>query len=309
MTTRFRRTLLLGLTFVACGRLPGPGEYDARDVRGNYALSYDDRLTLRLDVGGGVREVTQTGYGGVVDFGTVNGQPVTLDLAAFCARPDVQCPSEAFWAKVAVDQPNLEKNGLTLQTLHVVDDTVHALDAGVRAKALGGLVNHEADDAFLLGLGADGAANSNCLLLGLSLAGGRFTRVGERQETVMQHRTPSGRPCTPADAGVDGGAGDAGAADGGAGDAGAPEACTLTAVKKRVVPPQAKVAGIADGRVVVGWFGGCAFGPVLAGAVLSLETGFTGTRTGDFDPPPYTPAQVVLPDGGLDGGSTADAGP
>jgi hypothetical protein len=45
---------------------------------------------------------------------------------------------------------------------------------------------------------------------------------------------------------------------------------------------------------------------------LTLETGFTGTRTGNYDPPPFTPAQVVLPDGGLDGGVTdggADAGP
>ena len=36
-----------------------------------------------------------------------------------------------------------------------------------------------------------------------------------------------------------------------------------------------------------------------------LETGYTGKRTGDFDPPPFTPAPVVLPDSGFpeDGGA------
>ena len=61
--------------------------------------------------------------------------------------------------------------------------------------------------------------------------------------------------------------------------------------------------------VFVGWAGGCAFGPALVGATLTLQTGFTGTRTGDFDPPPYTPAEVVVPDGGFDAETSVDAGP
>lgn len=302
--TRWNRVVALGLAFSACGRAPGPGEFDERDVSGNYALSWDDKLTLKLDLGGGVREVTQNGYGGIADFGTVNGQPLRLDLMQFCARPEVECPSEVFWKKVSITQPDLKKNGLALQALTVIDDTVHTLDAGQRAKALGGLVDHKQDDAYLLGLGAAGASSANCLALGISLAGGRFTRVGEHTDTVMEFRTPSGRACTPSDGGVV----DAGTSDGGA-DAGAPEPCALTPVKKRVVPPNAPVEGIADGRVFMGYFGGCAFGPIVAGAVLTIETGYTGRRTGAFDPPPFTPAPVVLPDGGLDGGFSSDGGP
>lgn len=300
------RILLAALLFIACGVEPGPGpgQFDARDVSGNYELTYDDRLTLKLDVGGAVREVTQTGYGGVVDFGMVNGQPVRLDLTAFCAKPEVKCPSEAFWARAAITQPNLSQNRFELQQLTVVNDSTRMLPAGQRAESLSGLVDHAQNDRFLLGLGAQGGANDACLALAVSLAGGRFTRVGERQETVIEGRTPRNQPCS-----LDAGSLDAGlVVDGGALDGGA-AVCQPTMVTRRVVPPGAAVEGIADGKVFLGWTGGCAFGPFLVGATLTLETGFTGRRTGRFDPPPYTPAPVVLPpDGGLDGGAR-DGGP
>jgi len=45
------------------------------------------------------------------------------------------------------------------------------------------------------------------------------------------------------------------------------------------------VTGIVDGKVGMGFSGGCAFGPVLLGATITLETGFAGERTGDFAPP------------------------
>ena len=81
-------------------------------------------------------------------------------------------------------------------------------------------------------------------------------------------------------------------------------------VKKLVIPAGAAPNGIDEGRVFEGWAGGCAFGPIVAGAVLTLETGFTGKRTGAYDPPPFTPAPVVLPDGGVDSsdGGASDAG-
>ena len=174
----------------------------------------------------------------------------------------------------------------------------------MRAAALGGLVNHDDDDRFLLGLGANAGANQACLALALSLAGGRFTHAGEHVETSMELPHAKGRACTPSDGGVDAGAGPA--------DGGAPVPCTLTEVKRLVVPPGAAVSGIADGKVLLGFAGGCAFGPILVGAALTMETGFAGVRTGDYDPPPFTPAAVVLPDGGLpesalDGGSDAGA--
>lgn len=304
------RLLLATLAFVSCGGPgPDPRQFDARDVSGNYELTYDDRLTLKLDVGGAVREVTQTGYGGIVDFGMVNGQPARIDLTAFCAKPEVKCPSEAFWSKAAITQPNLSQNRIELQQLTVVNNSMRTLPAGQRAESLSGLVDHRQDDRFLLGLGAEAASNDACLALTLSLAGGRFTRVGERQETSIEGRTPQNQPCA-LDAGVtDAGSIDAGLLpDGGARDAGQPFVCSPTMITRRVVPPNAAVEGIADGKVFLGWTGGCAFGPFLVGATLTLETGFTGRRTGTFDPPPFTPAPIVLPDGGFDAGAR-DAGP
>lgn len=303
---------VLGLS---CGG-GGNSTPEERDVSGNYALTYDDHLKLRLDVGGAVREVTAQGYGNIVDFGTINGQPTTLDLTSFCGRPEVQCPSESFWSKGAVTQPDLRANRLDLQKLVVVDDTNHRLDAGVRAASLSGLIDHSQDDRFLLGLGAQAGSNQACIALSLSLAGGRFSRVGEHEETSLEPRTQAGRVCS-----LDAGVADAGSSDGGATDAGLlPDGgvdCTLVPVKRIVVPPDAAVDGIKEGKVFVGWAGGCAFGPILAGAVLTLETGYVGTRTGAYDPPPFTPAPVVLPDGGLDGGAVdggavdggADGGP
>lgn len=287
------------LMTLSCGLACGGGDPVERDVTGNYAIRYDDQLRLQLNVGGAIREVTMNGYGGVADFGVINGSPVTLDLTDFCAKPEVQCPSELLWSKVAVDQPDLER-GADLQTLVVIDNEQRTFDAGVRAPAVAGLIDHANNDRFIIGLGAEAGVNGNCAALGISLAGGRFSRVGEREVTSLEPRTQKGRPCA-LDAGVDA---DAGAllADGGVD-------CSLVEVTKLVAPAGAVVNGVKDGTVFVGWAGGCAFGPALVGATLTLQTGFTGTRTGDFDPPPYTPAEVVVPDGGFDAETSVDAGP
>ncbi|MBS1151680.1 MAG: hypothetical protein H6Q89_3378 [Myxococcaceae bacterium] len=298
--------MLLGLS----GCEPAPKGFDARDVRGNYDLTYDNNLKVALYLGGAVREVTATGYGNVLDFGTWQGQPLKLDLTQWCDRPEVQCPSEVFWPKVAVDQPDLKASNVKLQKLMVVNDTQHTLDAGVQAAVVAGLVNHDDFDRFVVGLGAGGGSSSNCVLLGLSLAGGRFSHVGEKFEEVTVFRTPLGAACDP-DAGIaDAGSADAGTADAGLSDAGladAGPACAPVMVKKLVTPNGAVTNGIAEGRIGIGWAGACAFGPVVAGAVLTLETNFTGKRTGNFDPPPFTPVEVTLPDGGLDAG-TLDGG-
>lgn len=294
-----KRAVIALLFLAACEQVSGGN--DTRDVSGNYELTYDNQLKLTLDIAGARREATATGYGGIVDFGTYNGQPVTLDLTAFCAKNEVQCPNEAFWPKVAINQPNLSANKFLLQTLAVIDNTVHALDAGLKAPAVAGLVDNGNFDRFVLGLGASGASGANCLAYSLSLASGRFTRAGEKLEDVVVYQTPAGKSCSP-DAGVL----DAGPSDAGAADAGT-TACNALTTKKLVIPKGASVNGIGDGKILLGWGGGCAFGPFLAGATLVIETGYTGKRTGAFDPPPYTQPPVVLPDGGLDAG-TADGG-
>ena len=302
--------ILFATVIVSCGKAGGGSTAEARDVSGNYTLTYDNKLKIKLDVAGAVREVNQEGYGGIVDFGMVNGSPTTLDLTAFCAKPEVLCPSEAFWSKVAITQPDLLRNQLDLQKLVVVNDTEHVLDAGVRAASLSGLVDHNQQDRFLLGLGASGDGTANCIALQVSLAGGRFSRVGEHEVTTMELRTMAGRVCS-LDAGVlDAGSGDAGVSDGGADDAGVdprylPDGgfdCTLVPITRLAFPAGAVVDGIKEGKVFLGWAGGCAFGPVLAGATITFETGYTGRWTGLYDPPPFTEVPVQLPDGGADAG-------
>lgn len=303
----------------SCGR---GGTVEERDVRGNYALTYDDRLTLKLDVGGAVREVTVQGAGAIVDFGVINGQPVKLNLSEFCARPEVKCPSEQFWPRISVDQPELLKNPSALQPLRVIDDTNHPLPMGQKATSLGGLVNHADVDRFVVGLGLEGASQSTCAAFAVSFATGRFTRQGESVSTVYRYRLPNGLECKPPvsacadDGGIgrDGGYGDGGSTDAGCADGGIDAhdggidggvACQWVAVNEIVQTPAAPIDGIREGRVGFAWAGGCAFGPFLAGATLYLETGYSGKRTGPFDPPPYTPAEVVLPDGGFPDGASS----
>lgn len=182
---------------------------------------------MRLDVGGAVRERTANGWGEVVDFGTVNGKPVTLDLAAHCAKPDVDCPSEVYWDAVAINQVDVHKKQ-NLYGLKVRDR--RPADQGGTGKTLDGILDHGKQDAFVVGLGANagsgGSGGAGCAALALSIAEGQFRR-------------------------------DAGGA----------------------------VDGIDKGRVKLGWLGGCAFGPLLLGATLTVETGYTGTRVGDVSLP------------------------
>ncbi|MBL8955053.1 MAG: hypothetical protein JNK82_30030 [Myxococcaceae bacterium] len=291
MTKLFVVGVLLAAT---CGpEVPGPGEEDPRDVTGNYDLTYDDSLHMQLNIGGAVREVTQQGYGGVADFGTYNGQPVRLDLTQFCAKPEVKCPSEQFWAKVAIDQPNLKKNGFGLQELRVIDNQDPTPPAGTKAASVTGLVNHDDGDRFLVGLGLQAGASGSCAAIDVSFASGRFAHQGETLTTTMEYRGDDNKVCNP----------DAGAAAldaGSTGDGGtAAKPCTLKSVSRLTYPDGAPIADIKDGRIGFAWAGGCAFGPFLAGATLYLETGYSGKRTGDYDPPPFTPAPVTQPDGGF----------
>ncbi len=294
-------SLLAVALLVRC--LPTVGEQSDWDVRGNYDLTYDDRLTLKLDLAGAVREATATGYGNVVDFGAYNGQPLTLDLGAFCARPEVVCPSESLWRKVAIDVEDVSK-AHNVHVIQVVNNETRELPDGGAAQTLGGLVAHDQQDRFVVGLGASGGASGSCGALGISLAGGRFTHAGEELVRRTEFRTPSGEACDP-DAGL-------APAEPDAGDAGASETCRAVELTRLEYPKGAAVDGIAEGRVFVGWLGACAFGPVVAAATLTIETGFTGKRTGDFDPPPFArrePVDVAPNDAGLAGPPDAGAPP
>ncbi len=212
---------------------------------------------------------------------------MTLDLGAFCAREEVQCPSETLWSAVSVDQPNIDARVPNTHVVNFINNTERDLPAGVRADVVSGLVDERDRFGLILGLGHEDNGD-NCGLLAVSTAGGRFSHQGERIEEVPVE-TP-----------------DAGEADGG-------EAVIEGAPRTIVVwDDGAPVDGIKEGKVKLGFLGACAFGPALIAATLELETGFTGVRTGAFDPPPFTPLDpedvedgLAGPDGGVlvgDGG-------
>jgi hypothetical protein len=261
----------------------------ASDVRGNYDIAFDDLLTIKLDVGG-AQQQAEGSESGVVTF-QINGRPVELDLAAFCGKEEVKCPSEVLWTKVAIDQPNIAAQNPNTHVLNVIDNRVPEPPPGVAAEVIGGLVDE--NERFTLLVGGDSRGQGDCGLLALSIAEGRFTHEGEQ---VVEE------PAAPVQ--LDGG----GAPDGGVLDGGT--AADAGFVSRLVVPPGAPVNGIAEGRLRVGYLGLCAFGPAVIGATLELSTGFTGTRTGAFLPPPFTPVDPdTVPDGTVDAGPAGDGGP
>jgi hypothetical protein len=265
---------VVALALLGCVKDQAP----ASDVRGNYDVTFDDKLTITLDIGG-AKQVQHGTESDVVTF-HVNGQPLTLDLAQFCAKPEVQCPSEVLWTKVSIDQPNIHAQIPNSHVVNVIDNRVHDLPAGQKADAIGGLV--DANDHYTLLVGGNSRGAGQCGLLALSVAQGRFTHEGETVSEVP----------------VDGGVVDGGVVDGG------------TRAGGVTFPPGAPINGIAEGELRVGYFGACAFGPAIIGATLELDTGYTGTRTGALDPPPFTPVDpATVPPGADAGPDDVDGGP
>ena len=135
-----------------------------QDVRGIYAVTWSDTVTVTLDLGGAV-QTAQTDTSGVVTFTGPDGAPLELDLAAWCADPGVNCPSEAWPARVAID----EEAPATPSQFH----TIQVSDADLGGERRAGLVDH-ALDTFLVGLDGGSGQSGNCGAVALSLAGGTF---------------------------------------------------------------------------------------------------------------------------------------
>lgn len=172
MTLRLAAAPLLVAILACGGGTGGPADTSStsgeQDVRGVYAVEWSDQLTIRLDIGGAVQEVT-AGPDEVVTFNAPDGSPLEIDLAAYCADPGVVCPSEAWPANVAIDQDSPE----VTSDLH----TLRAWDADAPGSVVSGAVDHRSDQ-LLFGLdGASGGA-SNCAALAISLAGGTFAYPG-----------------------------------------------------------------------------------------------------------------------------------
>jgi hypothetical protein len=274
----------------------GDGDTKARwDMQGHYRLTADDTIKVTLNIGGVERRATTSGEDQIVDLGMHKGQPLVLNLSEYCGREEVVCPSEALWREMAVHQKDVSK-GYDAHVVNFID--LATPPEGQKAPVLGGFVNHKDRDRFILGIDGDNAKNGDCGALAISLAAGRFERAGERMETYTAYVDEKGKVCDPSEEPGE--------------DA---TTCTPTERERLVIPPNGEVIGIQQGKIGMGWLGLCAFGPIVAGATLTIETGFTAKRFADLDPPefdqvdnPEVPDENVFEDNDMGSDMDSDAG-
>lgn len=138
------------------------------DFRGNYEIIHEDTVTVKVKVGAFTK--TYHGlHGGIIDLGMGK-----LNLKKVCKYPGVHCPSEAFWHKVAVNQPfiNEHKKPYNPWLLKVtnLDPSLNPLTYKMRK---GGLVNKHGN--MVLGLGLGMALAGPCAMLGSSVAKAKFS--------------------------------------------------------------------------------------------------------------------------------------
>jgi len=86
----------------------------APDVTGDWAITYDDRIAVEVDIGGAHYEQDVPATGGTIEI-VHDGRTIDFDLD--CARPEVVCPSEAWPDEVAIEQRNVELEHRMIVTL------------------------------------------------------------------------------------------------------------------------------------------------------------------------------------------------
>ena len=240
--------LMMGATGDGCA---AGSTSPAPDVRGTWAIDYDNTIGVEVKIGGAVYDAELGAAGGSF---TINhaGHPYTFNLD--CSRPDIVCPGEAWPNQVFIEQRDVMH-----QHQMVVDLPTAQCDRTLTQPAPGtcgaGTSNPNCDlicngnvalhtnpafgvigesgDTFRLYLGGGIVTNGiNCAMLGYSLADATLVTQGK--------------------------------------SSGAWEATAMTA-----------------GLVTIGYAGGCLFAgqapdgstqALLAAAELKFTTGFTGTK-------------------------------
>lgn len=185
----------LGMGARGCG--PATSMSPAPDVNGRWAVSYDDSLAVRVEIGGAVYDATVPAEGGTVE---VEHGGATIQFELDCARPEVVCPSEAFPAEVTASQrepayphrmwvtiPGQTCSGEMVApaqeecgegTPNPDCEMVCAGEIVTADRDTFGLID-EPGERFDLLLGADVASNGvNCVLLGVSSAHADIVSTG-----------------------------------------------------------------------------------------------------------------------------------
>ena len=172
----------------------------APDMRGTWAVTYDDTIGIEVKIGGAVYNA-QLGSGGGVFTINHEGKPYTFNLD--CARPDIVCPSEAWPGSVLVEQRdvnyqhqmvvNLPQSTCTGTLMKPAPGTCGdgtsnpncdlICDGGVTVKSTEhwGVIG-ETGTSFRLYLGGGIVTNGiNCAMLGYSLADASLDNTGAPQ--------------------------------------------------------------------------------------------------------------------------------
>jgi hypothetical protein len=223
----------------------------APDVRGTWAIDYDDTIGVEVKIGGAVYHQDLGAKGGAFTI-THGGKPYSFNLD--CARPDVVCPGEAWPNQVVIEQRDVMHQHQMVVNLPsaqcdrtLTQPTPGTCGAGTSNPNCdlicgGNVTLHttpafgvigESGNTFRLYLGGGVVTNGiNCAMLGYSLADASLSTIGKAE--------------------------------------GHWEATDMTA-----------------GLVTIGYAGGCLFAgqspdgatqALLAGAELKFTTGFTGTK-------------------------------
>lgn len=79
----------------------------APDVQGDWDVTYDDSISVEIDIGGTVHAGTIEGESGTVTF-THDGNDVTLDLD--CSYAWIVCPSEVYPPTVTLEQREFQEH-------------------------------------------------------------------------------------------------------------------------------------------------------------------------------------------------------
>ncbi len=177
---------------------------EAPEMVGEYAIDYDDSLSVEIRIGGAVYTAEVGVQGGVIEI-EHEGQPLKFELD--CAREEIVCPSEAFPATVTAEQrdrmyphqvhillPSQECDGELREAAASecgegtdnpdCDDVCDGEMKTVERPVLGSI--SEDGEAFDILLGAGVATNGiNCGLLGVSIAKADLvTQESETEWTV-----------------------------------------------------------------------------------------------------------------------------
>jgi hypothetical protein len=186
--------LLMGAQGDGCAagsRSPAP------DVRGTWAVEYDDTIGVEVKIGAAVyhAELGATGGGFTINH---DGKPYTFNLD--CARADIVCPSEAWPTRVVIEQRdvNLQHQMIVNLPQAACTGTLEKPEPGtcgagtsnpncdlvcdgavtVKTAEHWGVIG-ETGDSFRLYLGGGIVTNGlNCAMLGYSVADADLETVG-----------------------------------------------------------------------------------------------------------------------------------